>query len=254
MSKLLRNAIVLVGLLVLAITSARLAFGLPTMQDRAVDRTSDAAPAGRLAGRAKPLAKSHPGLTGVHPLGSGAGAFATRILLADAAEHTIDAQYYIWHADLTGLLLLRHLRDAADRGVRVRLLVDDNGITGLDPILAELDRHPSFEVRLYNPFVIRSPKFVNYLFDFSRLNHRMHNKSFTVDGVVTVAGGRNVGDEYFGTGLQPAYIDLDVLATGAVVLPVSDDFQRYWHSASSYLLAAIVTEKAGERSDLDEAY
>lgn len=225
-----------------AVLVARAVFVLPSLnglKPAAVRLAAEESPLGQ---RLAPLARAHAGKTGVHALDSGEGAFAARVLLADTAMRSIDAQYYIWHKDLTGLLLLDALRRAADRGVAVRLLLDDNGIAGLDPILAEIDRHPNIAVRLYNPFPIRSVKFAAYLFDFFRLNRRMHNKSFTVDGLVTVIGGRNVGDEYFNTGLQPAYVDLDVMAAGAVVPAASADFQRYWDSASAYPLPLIVDE------------
>ncbi|MFC3118201.1 phospholipase D-like domain-containing protein [Jhaorihella thermophila] len=123
--------------------------------------------------------------------------FAARLLLIEAAEASIDIRYYIWQRDVTGLLLLDALRRAADRGVRVRILLDDNGIPGLDPILAQLDAHPNIQVRLFNPFALRTPRMLSYVLDFRRLNRRMHNKSMTVDGVVSIIGGRNIGDIYF---------------------------------------------------------
>lgn len=175
-----------------------------------------------------------------------------RALLANEAAQTIDAQYYIWHNDLTGVLMLQALRRAAHRGVFVRLLLDDNGIGGLDSILSELNGHPHIEVRLYNPFTLRPFKSANYLFDFLRLNRRMHNKSFTVDGLATIVGGRNIGDEYFETGSQPVFIDLDVLAIGKVVRDVSVDFEKYWSSASAYPLEYIITKPAID-GRLDEA-
>jgi putative cardiolipin synthase len=134
---------------------------------------------------------------------------------------------------MTGTLLFQSLHDAADRGVRVRLLLDDNNTSGLDPILTALDSHPNIEVRLFNPFVIRNPR-IGYLTDFFRANRRMHNKSFTVDNQATIIGGRNVGDEYFGATEGVLFVDLDVLAIGPIVNRVSEDFDRYWNSASSY--------------------
>lgn len=254
MRRALRVATSVLFVAVGSILVARAVFALPSLDGRPNHSASVAASSGILADKLRPWSQRYPNKTGVHALHEGAGAFATRMLLANAAERTIDAQYYIWHQDLTGLLLLRALREAANRGVHVRLLLDDNGIAGLDPILAQLDRHPRIEVRLYNPFTVRQVKPANYLFDFFRLNHRMHNKSFTVDGVATVVGGRNVGDEYFGTGPQPAYVDLDVLATGQVVEAVSEDFQRYWASASAYPLDLIVRHRAADASPLDIAY
>jgi putative cardiolipin synthase len=155
-------------------------------------------------------------------------------LLADAADRTLDVQYYIWRDDMSGTLLAAALSRAADRGVRVRLLLDDNNTSRLDTRIAALDAHPNVEVRLFNPFKHRRWRALDYLTDFGRLNRRMHNKSFTADNQVTIVGGRNVGDEYFGAGQESLFVDLDVLAVGPVVNDVSHDFDRYWASDSSY--------------------
>ena len=187
----------------------------------------------RLAHAVLPAVAAHPGLAGIHALPDPRGAFAARALLADAAERTIDAQYYIWHGDETGTLLFEALWRAAGRGVRVRLLVDDNNTAGLDDTLAALDAHPKIEVRLYNALTRRRVRALNYVTDFRRLNHRMHNKSFTVDNQATIVGGRNVGNEYFGAGDAVVFTDLDVLAVGPVVREVSGAFDRFWNSASA---------------------
>lgn len=188
----------------------------------------------RLGQSVEPLARQHPAETGLLELRDGRDAFAARVLIADAAQHTLDAQYYLWHDDLSGTLLFEALHRAADRGVQVRLLLDDNnGSAGLDRVLAALNAHPNIEVRLFNPFSLRRWRVLNYLTDFARLNRRMHNKSFTVDGQVTIIGGRNVGDEYFDAGQDLSFVDLDVLAIGPVVNAVSDDFERYWTCESS---------------------
>ena len=176
----------------------------------------------------------HPGQSGVVPLVDGRDALSARILMARAAEASIDAQYYIWQADTTGWLLLDELRAAADRGVRVRLLLDDNGIPGLDNVPAALHAHPMIEVRLFNPFVLRQPRLLSYGFDFFRLNRRMHNKSMTIVGVSTILGGRNIGDIYFVYGEGAGYFDLDVLGVGPIAADVATDFDRYWNSASAY--------------------
>ena len=187
-----------------------------------------------------PQMQQHPGLSGIHPLGDPLEAFAARMLLAHSAERTLDVQYYIWRGDQTGTLLLQALLAAADRGVRVRLLLDDGGTSGLDGILAALASHPHMEVRLFNPFVLRKPKSLGYLTDFSRANRRMHNKSFTADNQVSILGGRNIGDEYFGATDGVLFSDLDVLAVGAVVPQVSQDFDRYWASPSAYPAISIL--------------
>jgi len=158
-------------------------------------------------------------------------------------------QYYIWHGDTTGMLLLRALREAAARGVRVRLLIDDNGARGIDAELVALDSEPNIEVRLFNPFVNRRFKKAGYLYDFRRLNRRMHNKSFTADGQATVAGGRNVGDEYFGATTGALKVDLDVMLVGPVVDAVSTSFDAFWASDSAYPVSRI----AGSVSKLRRA-
>ena len=223
-----------------SILIARLAFKLPKIEGRIDTTALPKAIKGPLAEALIEQEAAHAGLTGIAPLQNGADAFAARILLADAAVLSIDAQYYMWHADLTGTLLLDALARAADRGIRVRLLLDDNGTTGLDKEIAALIAHPNVEVRLYNPFNLRTIKVLSYGFDFFRLNRRMHNKSFTVDGRATILGGRNVGDEYFGTGPTALFVDLDVLAVGVIVAQVAADFDRYWATPSAHPAGPIV--------------
>ena len=203
-----------------------------------------------LARAVLPLTEAHPGVSGLVALDEGGDAFAARIQLADAAEHRIDAQYYIWHHDNAGTLLLQALLRAADRGVRVRLLLDDNNTAGLDDTLAALDAHPRVEVRVFNPFPLRRFRVLGLLADFARLNRRMHNKSFTVDGVATIVGGRNIGDEYFGTGDGVQFIDLDVFAIGPVVDEVSIDFERYWHSDPARPLARVLGNRPADPAAL----
>ncbi|HET7788709.1 MAG TPA: phospholipase D family protein [Myxococcales bacterium] len=197
-------------------------------------------PRTRLGEAVSRLARAHPGKSGVFALRDGQDAFAARALLAEAADRTLDVQYYIWRHDLSGTLLLAALRRAADRGVRVRLLLDDNNTSGLDAVLASLDAHPNVEVWLFNPFRNRRFRAWGFLTDFSRLNRRMHNKSFTADGEVTIIGGRNVGDEYFGAGQGVLFVDVDVLAAGPVAAEVSGDFERYWASGSSVPAARVL--------------
>ncbi len=185
-------------------------------------------------------------LSGVHMLMSGREAFASRILLARAAVRSLDVQYYIWHNDLSGTLLLEAMHEAADRGVRVRMLLDDNGVAGLDPVLAALDQHPNIEIRLFNPFVLRRPRMLGYLADFPRLNRRMHNKSVVADGQAAIIGGRNIGDEYFDARDAGLFFDLDVLAIGPVVDEVARDFDRYWGSQSAYPVHKILPPAPAE--------
>nr|WP_205763844.1 phospholipase D family protein [Acidovorax sp. SRB_24] len=194
----------------------------------------------RLGQAIAPQLLLHPDRSGILPLADPLEAFAARMLLARSAERSLDVQYYIWRGDQTGTLLLQALVAAADRGVRVRLLLDDGGTAGLDGLLAALALHPRIEVRLFNPFVLRWPKALGYLTDFERTNRRMHNKSFTADSQATIVGGRNVGDEYFGATDGVLFSDIDVLAVGPVVPEVAQDFDRYWASASAYPAQSIL--------------
>ncbi|BCG05326.1 phospholipase D family protein (plasmid) [Paraburkholderia sp. PGU19] len=197
----------------------------------------------------------HPGLTGIDPLADPLESFAARVDLVRTAERTLDVQYYIWRGDLTGTLLLEELQGAASRGVRVRLLLDDNGIpSSMDDTLSALAARPNIEVRLFNPFVTRKPKFIGFLTDFTRLNRRMHNKSLTADGIATIIGGRNIGDEYFGAHDGVVFADLDVLAIGSAASDVAHDFDRYWASASSYPVGLILpSARADQLGTLDAA-
>ena len=207
---------------------------LPSIANRPASTVITETNATRLGRALAPLLEAHPRVSGVYPLRDARDAFAARYLLAGAAEVSLDVQYYIWRNDLSGTLLLKALVEAADRGVRVRLLLDDNNTSGLDALLAAVDSHPRIEVRLFNPFAIRRLRPLAYLTDFPRLNRRMHNKSFTADNQVTVIGGRNVGDEYFGATEGVLFADLDVIGIGPVVHDVSADFDRYWSSESSF--------------------
>lgn len=218
---------------------------LPTLKGRTVSRALDGRDT-RIGRGVAPLVAAHPGQTGIYLLVDPPDAFAARMLLARSAQRSIDAQYYIWHNDLTGSLLFDELRAAADRGVRVRVLLDDNNTSGIDPVLASLDAHPNIELRLFNPFAIRSPRLLGYMTDFARLNRRMHNKSFTVDNQATIIGGRNVGDEYFGAGEGALFVDLDALAIGGAVSDVSADFDRYWTSASAYPADRIIPPRQAD--------
>lgn len=243
--------LMLVGYLVLltcflavSFVVARFAFPAPSLTKRNDTVALPPDEHGALAAALAQSTRDHKGLTGIASLQNGRDAFAARILLANAAVSSIDVQYYIWRPDMTGHLLLKALYCAANRGVRVRLLLDDNGIDRLDSLLSALDAHPNIEIRLYNPFVLRRCKRLSFGFDFFRLNHRMHNKAFTVDGRVSILGGRNVGDEYFGTGITRLQIDLDVLAVGDIVPQISADFDRYWSSAPVHPIDKVLGEAA----------
>ena len=201
----------------------------------------------RIASYASPDVRKHPGESGFWLLGNGLDAFAARVLLAEAADRTIDVQYYLYQNDLTGRILTYYLLRAADRGVRVRLLLDDMATKGIDQPLATLDSHPNIEVRIVNPYANRSFRGLETLARFDAVTRRMHNKSFSVDNVMTIVGGRNVGDEYFGTHDDVNFGDLDVLAVGPAATEVGKQFDLYWNSKLAYPMQSL----AGSPGDLD---
>lgn len=186
-------------------------------------------------GQANAREKSdHPDKSGFILLGNGLDAFVARAVLAHTAQRSIDAQYYLFHNDLTGKLFMDQLIKAADRGVRVRLLVDDMGLEGRDRGAMALDVHPNIELRIFNPFSRKTGRMLQFITGFGTKTRRMHNKSFTIDNQVTILGGRNIGDEYFDAQPDLAFADLDVLAMGPVVNQVSTSFDQYWNHGLAY--------------------
>jgi len=188
-------------------------------------------------------AAAHPGVSGFKLLASGADGFALRAQLADAAERTLDVQYFAFANDDSGYLLMDAILRAAKRGVRVRVLVDDPQAQAQEAQIAALSAHQNIEVRLYNPFAYRGrfPAFrwLELAVSAPRLNHRMHNKLYVIDNAVAVAGGRNVGDPYFETGKDMQFGDYDVFALGPVVRELSKSFDAYWNSHLSVPVEAL---------------
>ncbi|TKB48959.1 phospholipase D family protein [Ferrimonas sediminicola] len=176
-----------------------------------------------------PLTARNPGLSGVYPVADGREALIIRILAANQAVSSIDLQTYIYRGDDTGRALLWSLWRAAERGVRVRLLLDDMQ-SGKDQALSRLNRHPNVQVRLFNPFTNRQWRSVEMLGSFQRTNRRMHNKSMVVDGALAVTGGRNIGNEYFSANQQVSFGDFDVMLLGPAVADTAAQFDLYWNS------------------------
>ena len=195
----------------------------------------------------EPLLAQHPGQTGALLVRDGVDAFAARALSAQKAGRSLDLQYYIWHDDLTGRLLGREVWRAAERGVRVRMLLDDMNAEGMDSKLLLLDAHPNIEIRLYNPFrnrtgPARAVELVQRVFS---VNHRMHDKAWIADGRVAVVGGRNIGEEYFGAANEVNFRDLDTVLFGPAVDEASAIFDRYWNSAAVVPLSALARAPKG---------
>jgi putative cardiolipin synthase len=212
----------------------------------------------------EPRCAEHGGQSGFRLLSNGLDAFVARATLIELAERTLDLQYYIFHPDKTGSLVIDRLIAAADRGVRVRLLLDDWGTAEKnDAAVAALDAHPNIEIRLFNPYVQRTGlgRLVELVTSFRRVNRRMHNKQLIADTAGVVLGGRNIGDEYFSLG-ELDFQDVDVLAVGPVALQSAKSFEEYWNSEFAVPVsrigapepdpakAAAAREQLGERCAL----
>ena len=222
-------------------------FDYPNPPSTALMDTNDTYLGTQLAG----LAEKHPGEAGFYPIADGIDALASRLLLAERAERSIDAQYYLIKNDIVGHAFIGALLRAADRGVRVRLLVDDIFTGGYDAGMAGLDSHPNFEIRIFNPFARRSARFMDGITSFSRVNRRMHNKSFTVDNQITIVGGRNIADEYFGAREDAKFGDLDVIGIGPVVNEVSTMFDSYWNHERAAPIAAFANMPDDPAAELE---
>ncbi|WP_324780578.1 phospholipase D family protein [Thiobacillus sedimenti] len=192
-----------------------------------------------------------PGESGFHLLEDDRAALAARLALAARASRTLDVQYYLFHNDTTGKMVAAALLAAAERGVRVRLLIDDIDAADKDLGLATLNAHPNIQVRLFNPFHTRSTSLLvkgwQALRERVRLNRRMHNKLFIADNQLGITGGRNIGDEYFGADHRVAFVDLDVLAGGAVVDAMSHAFDAYWNSQAAVPASALPVRTSEQR-------
>ncbi|WP_075288679.1 phospholipase D family protein [Pararhizobium arenae] len=195
---------------------------------------------------AAPLLAAHPGKNGVALIDDNVDAFAARVITARRAGRSLDLQYYYWKNDLTGKLLTREIIAAADRGVRVRLLLDDINAGLHDRMCLSLDAHDNIEVRLFNPSRARNDRLRRGLEIMLRplsATRRMHNKAWIADGHVAISGGRNIGDAYFDADEQANFRDLDVWMTGPVVSEAAEMFDRYWNSAVVLPIGALRTPR-----------
>ncbi|WP_158589791.1 phospholipase D-like domain-containing protein [Gemmobacter lutimaris] len=186
------------------------------------------------------LPQDRSGFTLLH---DGVEAFAARLALIRAARRSLDLQYYHWASDDAGHRLLHALQAAAERGVRIRLLIDDFGAQGLDAALVRLAAQPGVAVRLFNPALLRRWRNVNLALDFGRLNRRMHNKALVADGQCCILGGRNIADEYFAGSGQYHFIDFDVFGVGPVGQMVIRDFERYWTAGAAIPVRHLLTAR-----------
>ncbi|MDE1239779.1 phospholipase D family protein [Vibrio aestuarianus] len=190
--------------------------------------------------------------TGFYPLEKGHDGLLARLALIESAQKSLDVQYYIYRDDETSQLLTWHLYSAAERGVRVRILLDDMQQRS-DKGMAYLNQHPNIEIRLFNPYYNRTARGSHFLMDFDRLNHRMHNKSISADSVVSIVGGRNIGNEYFSYESSVEFGDFDVMLYGNTVAQTEDQFDQYWNSDMAVPLEWLVSNvKPLTSSDIDE--
>jgi putative cardiolipin synthase len=201
-------------------------------------------------GRLVAAEEGNKNLSGIRLLTSGEEALDDLIALADHAERTLDIQYYIIQQDESAALLLHHVRLAAERGVRVRVLVDDLNTAGEDRRFLHLSEHANVEVRVFNPFpggrFATWTRFVASASDIRRINHRMHNKLFVADNALAITGGRNIGDQYFTRDQRNNFIDLDVVAAGAIVPQLSASFDAFWNSKYAYPIASVASPASAE--------
>ncbi|MEA3410876.1 MAG: phospholipase D family protein [Pseudomonadota bacterium] len=224
----------LTPLLVLSTLALPACANLPDRAERRPELAFPDTASSSLGKAIAPELDAHPNLSGFYPLPDGEEAFLARVLLADLAQRSLDVQYYLFHTDSAGTALVHHLLEAAERGVRVRLLLDDMGTSGKDRQIAALNTHPDIEVRIFNPFARNTMRLSQFLSRYGRVTRRMHNKSFIADNQFAILGGRNIGNEYFGTDEDTAFSDLDIVVAGPAVQDASDAFDLYWNSELAY--------------------
>ena len=183
----------------------------------------------------------------------GPEALRWRLAMIDTATVSLDAQYFIWKQDAVGSLMMERVLGAADRGVRVRMLLDDSFLSGEEDLMLEVDAHPNIELRIFNPFEVRSSsmslRYLGNLNDFERTNHRMHNKLLIADGRVAIVGGRNIANEYFDFDAELNFRDFDVMTTGKILPDISNSFDHYWNSGWAYPIS-LVTHRTPDAAEL----
>jgi len=184
-------------------------------------------------------ALKHPGKSGFKLIPYGQDAFTARIAMVRLAQKSLDLQYYLWHSDKVGLILAYETLKAADRGVKVRILLDDIEQSGRDDIVAAMDAHPNIQIRIFNPFAHRSNHILDFIGNFDRVNHRMHNKTIVIDNALAIIGGRNIGDHYFAVGEQTNFRDLDIAVAGPVVRQISSVYDHFWNGQWSIPINAL---------------
>ena len=187
-----------------------------------------------------PLREKYPQLTGYHVLYDPLEALAARIYLINKAEKSLDLQYYIWDNDKIGALALHAIIRAADRGVKVRLLVDDNNAKKMEGIYLALDQHVNIDIKLYNPYRFRHYRAMDMILDLKRINRRMHNKSFIADNQISLIGGRNMSNQYYNVSDNYQFSDVDVMLVGSASDEIIHSFDEYWNDDYAYSVKQLV--------------
>ena len=239
MKKLLDRKLAILWLSLLLAACASAPFDYPRNHSEVITDTADTL----LGKEVAEWTTAHPGKSGFYPLAAGIDAFGARLALIDRAELTIDAQYFLMKPDSAGRLFATKLLEAADRGVRVRLLLDDIFTTVDDDVFEVINQHPNVELRLFNPIGRGGIHAVSYVGNFKLANRRMHNKSFTVDNQISIVGGRNIADEYFELLSDAEFKDFDMLAIGPVAADIAKTFDRFWNHELSVPMEAFASDK-----------
>jgi cardiolipin synthase C len=242
---------------IIAACTASILAGCASLPTHVQKSASDALPNPDATALGRSVAHDDSGhnLSGIRLLTSGDEALASLIALADRAEHTLDIQYYLIREDESARLLLQHVRLASERGVRVRILVDDLNTAGEDRRFVQLGETANVEVRVFNPFpggrYATWTRFVASASDIPRINHRMHNKLFVADNAIAITGGRNIGDQYFVRDPHSNFIDIDVVAVGPIVPQLSASFDAFWNSKYAYPIASIAASEPAQKAGIE---
>ncbi len=236
---------VLLVLLLLFSGCAKVSFDQPKPYSAAFTDTTDTA----LGKEVTDWVASSQGLSGFYPLDQGMDALGVRLRLAERAEKSIDLQYFLMKDDTAGAVMTKALLMAADRGVRIRFLIDDVFTTFPDRYFLLLNQHPNINIRIFNPLSRSGFSTLNFVGQFSQANRRMHNKSFTVDNVISVVGGRNIADEYFELKTDSVFVDFDVLAMGPITADISSSFDEYWNHSRAVPISQFI--KPRQEEDLE---
>ena len=232
------SGLILLLLLTVVFTGcATVSFDEPKPYSNTITDTADT----RLGKSVSRWVDAHDGLSGFYPLSEGMDSLGARLRLAERADKTIDLQYFLMKDDTAGIVMANALLKAADRGVRVRFLLDDIFTTAPDRGLLLINQHPNIEVRLFNPISRRGFQSLNFVGDFKQANRRMHNKSFTVDNQISITGGRNIADEYFDLKSDSVFVDYDVLAVGPIAAEISKSFNEYWNHSRAVPIDRVNT-------------